>query len=78
MKRFAPSLRMTSRGRQSDRMRDAGREVLAYGIGIVDGVTAAIAHIRDRGRTQGEPRQELLKAIRDRLEQRAMRRDAYR
>src|SRR4051812_32898085 len=62
----------------ADRVCDAGREVLAYGFGIVEGASASIAQIRHRWRPQGEPGHELLEAIRDRLEQRAMRRDADR
>ena len=62
----------------ADWMRDAGCEILAYGLGIVEGAAAAIAHIGDRRRPQIEPGHSLRQAIRDRLKQRAMRRDADR
>jgi hypothetical protein len=42
----------------ADRMRDASREVLAYGLGVVEGPSAAIAHIRDRGETDGPYRSD--------------------
>ena len=62
----------------ADRMRDAGREVLADGFGVREGAAAAIAHIGHRRRPKREPGHLLLQAIRDRLKQRAMRRDADR
>jgi hypothetical protein len=60
------------------RMRDARREVLAYGFGVIQGATAAIAHIGHRWRLQRELGHGLRQAIRHRLQQRAMRRDADR
>ena len=62
----------------ADRMRDAGREVLAYGFGVVERATAAVAHIRERWGPQSQACHPLRKAIRDRLQQRAMRRDTDR
>ena len=60
----------------TNRMRHVGREVLAYVRGVMEGATAAIAHVGDRRRPQSEPGHCLRQAIRDRLEQWAMRRDA--
>ena len=62
----------------ADRMRDARREILPNGFGVVESATASIAHIRRRRRPQSEPRHVTLETIRDRLKQRAMRRDADR
>ena len=62
----------------ADRMRDAGRKVLADGFGVRGRAAAAIAHIGHRRRPKRESGQLSLQAIRDRLKQRAMRGDTDR
>src|ERR1700730_10374484 len=60
------------------RMRNTSREILADSVSVVEGATATIAHVGHGGWPQWECAHCLLQEIRDRLEQRAMRRNGDR